>query len=234
MGVNCSVLDFLLRFRRTGLIRGNCLQLGRQGLHILPTEYEACMNVFLRYDKIENYDSIFCSTRYTENLFKYLGCDSVVSMDYSNYEGSEIIHDMNNPVPEQYHDKYDVIFDGGTIEHIFDVKMSFQNVKKMLKKNGIFISVNGANNHLGHAFYQFSPDLYRTVFSNESGYNIIEMHIAAANLDALPLDITKFEPWHCNIVTSQEQQYINVLVQKVEDIDITNPQQSTYKNNLWN
>ena len=136
---------------------------------------------------------------------------------------------MNNPVPEEYYEKYDVIFDGGTIEHIFDVKMCFHNVKKMLKKNGIFISVNGANNHLGHGFYQFSPDLYRAVFSNQSGYNIVEMHIKAANIDALPLDITKFEPWQSNIVTSQEQQYISVIIQKIKDIDAIDPQQPAYE-----
>ena len=229
MGVNCFVLDFLLRFRERRLFKGSCLQLGRQQLHIFPNHYEAGMNVFSRYDKVENYNSILSCTGYTENLFSYLGCDSVVSMDYSNYEGSEIIHNMNNPVPEEYYEKYDVIFDGGTIEHIFDVKMCFHNVKKMLKKNGIFISVNGANNHLGHGFYQFSPDLYRAVFSNQSGYNIVEMHIKAANIDALPLDITKFEPWQSNIVTSQEQQYISVIIQKIKDIDAIDPQQPAYE-----
>jgi len=42
-------------------------------------------------------------------------------MDYSDYEGAEIILDPNNIVLQEYHEKFDVVFDGGTCEHVFNV-----------------------------------------------------------------------------------------------------------------
>jgi hypothetical protein len=32
---------------------------------------------------------------YSEELFEYFGAETVVSIDYSDYEGASIIHDMN-------------------------------------------------------------------------------------------------------------------------------------------
>ncbi len=43
-----------------------------------------------------------------EALFLALGFDELESMDYSNYEGCTIVHDLNKDIPIQYHDRYDL------------------------------------------------------------------------------------------------------------------------------
>ena len=40
------------------------------------------------------------------------------------------------------------------------------------KVGGHFIMTSPANNQMGHGFYQFSPDLFYRVFSEENGYQL--------------------------------------------------------------
>lgn len=40
----------------------------------------------------------------------------------------------------------------------------------MVRPGGHFLSTNPANNYMGHGFYQFSPELYFRIFSEENGF----------------------------------------------------------------
>ena len=55
--------------------------------------------------------------------------------------------------------------------------MVIQNIKNMLKVGGTFCVVTNTNNFIGHGFYQFSPEFFRTAFSEESGYKINSLQI---------------------------------------------------------
>lgn len=77
---------------------------------------------------------------------------------------------MNHPVPMAWREQYDVIIDGGTLEHIFNVPVAFANVANMLKVGGTAFLNTPANNMMGHGFYQFSPELMFRVFAQENGF----------------------------------------------------------------
>ncbi|MEJ8560575.1 hypothetical protein QTO30_04555 [Yoonia sp. GPGPB17] len=96
---------------------------------------------------------------YAETFFARIGYPPVKSMDASAYEGSDITHDLNDPLPDDLRGRFDVIIDGGTIEHVFHTPQALDNVFHMLKDDGIFISINGMTGWAGHGFYQFSPEL---------------------------------------------------------------------------
>ena len=81
------------------------------------------------------------------------------SMDFSDYESCDHTHDLNDPVPKELKGRFDVIVDGGTIEHVFNTSQALDNVFHMLKDDGVFISINGMTDWAGHGFYQFSPEL---------------------------------------------------------------------------
>lgn len=115
---------------------------------------------------------------YCEPLLRWLGCGRIESLDVNAYEGASILHDMNFPVPSQLHDKYDFIYDGGTIEHIFHMPQVCQNIIDMLKVGGVFLSVTCNNNFSGHGMYQFSPEFFFSAFSKKYGMQIIEMFLA--------------------------------------------------------
>jgi hypothetical protein len=54
-------------------------------------------------------------------------------MDASAYQKAEFVHDLNRPVRPALHAKFDTVFDGGTIEHIFDIPAVFDNVDRLLR-----------------------------------------------------------------------------------------------------
>jgi len=102
---------------------------------------------------------------------------SVDHLDASGYQGAAIIQDMNLPLTDENRALsgcYDVILDGGSLEHFFDVPQAIRNYDSFLKVGGfIYISTN-ANNHFGHGFYQFSSELFYRVFSEENGYEMLD------------------------------------------------------------
>ncbi len=103
-----------------------------------------------------------------EALFLALGFDELESMDYSSYEACTIVHDLNKDIPIQYHDRYDLIFDGGTSEHIFDLPKVLENYNKMLKRGGRIIHAAPSSNHVDHGFYMFSPTLFSDYYSSNN------------------------------------------------------------------
>jgi hypothetical protein len=58
------------------------------------------------------------STEYSEEFFVLLGAKEIFSIDVSDFEGANILHDMNQPLPHSLISSFDVVLDGGTLEHI--------------------------------------------------------------------------------------------------------------------
>ena len=83
-----------------------------------------------------------------------------------------MIHDLNQPVNSDAHGRYDCVFDGGTLEHVFDFPTALKSCLEMVKQGGWFITITPANQFCGHGFYQFSPELFYSALSPASGFNI--------------------------------------------------------------
>ena len=110
---------------------------------------------------------------YFDELISEIWSANVVdAIDISDYQHSSIVHDLGVPVDKSLIGKYDLIIEGGTLEHIFDFPVALTNLVKMLKPGGTLFLSTMANNHCGHGFYQFSPELFFTVFSGESFANL--------------------------------------------------------------
>lgn len=113
-----------------------------------------------------------------------------MSLDYSDYEGCDIVHDMNNPVDPIYHDKFDVVVDGGSLEHIFNLPAAIKSYMQMVKKGGSLFIFTVANNHTGHGFYQISPELFFRIFQSDNGYEIRDVI-----LEEHPFPGAELSPW---------------------------------------
>jgi hypothetical protein len=112
-----------------------------------------------------------------------LGARELHALDVSDYEGADVIHDLNEPVPPELHDRFDVVFDGGSIEHVFDVKTVFRNYMSMVRPGGRLIVLTMANNHLGHGLYQLSPELFYRVLSEENGYEVERLQLSLEDVE---------------------------------------------------
>ncbi|RID93869.1 methyltransferase domain-containing protein [Gemmobacter lutimaris] len=112
-------------------------------------------------------DDGFCET-----LMASLGFGAMESLDFSDYEGATILHDLNHPVGEALEGQFDFIYDGGTLEHVFNVPVALQSVFRMLKPGGRFVSCNGMNGWMGHGIYQFNPELVWSFWKRMCGCKV--------------------------------------------------------------
>ena len=103
------------------------------------------------------------------------GANEVVSIDASDYQGSSIVHDMNLPLADLRPDlaeRFDLVIDGGTLEHVFNFPVAVANLMFLVRKGGHVLSANPANNLCGHGFYQFTPELMYRLYSGANGFRI--------------------------------------------------------------
>ena len=112
-------------------------------------------------------------------LFETLGFDDVRVMDISDYEGADIVHDLNSgALPERLHGSTDLIYDGGTLEHVFHVPNALNAIHDLLRLNGIVIHHSPSNGYLDHGFWQICPTLYHDFYS-ENGYQIVSASVVS-------------------------------------------------------
>ena len=98
----------------------------------------------------------------TRELFPALGFSEYHDLDI-NPEPGGIRQDLNEPVPAELHDRFDLVFEAGTIEHIFNVRSVFENIIVMLKKGGLVFHLSPLD-MINHGFYNFSPTLFIDVY----------------------------------------------------------------------
>jgi len=105
-------------------------------------------------------------------FFRLLGFEEVHSLDVSPWEGAEIVHDLNWPVPEALHGRFDCVFEAGTMQHVFGVPDVFANIHALLRTGGRVIhGMATSNNHVDHGFYMFSPTMFHDYY-RANGYRI--------------------------------------------------------------
>jgi len=109
---------------------------------------------------------------YSEPFFEALGSTQVDSLDYSSFEGAQLVHDLNTPISNAWQGKYDVVFDGGTLEHVFNFPTALKNSMELVREGGRLFSHTCANNLCGHGFYQLSPELFYRALSPENGFEV--------------------------------------------------------------
>jgi SAM-dependent methyltransferase len=232
MGIDVYSFNFLLALGRRDL--GDTLCLGRQGFHIAPetTEWRTAQDLLAQRDPGRTLEELISPEGYSESFFSYLGSRTVVSLDISTFENAEIIHDLNKPVPAALKDRFDFIFDGGTLEHVYNFPRAIANVKFMLRTGGLFVSANAANNQLGHGLYQFSPELFWRLFPPDAGFVIERMQLVGITEAAVPapLDLVDSVGRRQEIGTTPHPTYIMVAArrQRADVGDVENIYQSDY------
>lgn len=108
-----------------------------------------------------DFDKYLASEISSYDLFYLMGFKKVMALDLSRYEGADIVFDLQNEIlPSELIEQFDFIYDGGTLEHVFDVSKAMDNISKMLKITGVVIHDVPAANWIDHGFYSFSPSLF--------------------------------------------------------------------------
>lgn len=172
MGIIRARAELMLEAKANGVNFSSTLTLGRQKNNMTSRE----LKHLRKYYNIDSHalpEESLNYRSYADFFFThYLGVNNLSVIDSSDYEKADIIHDMNNPIPESYHESFHVVIDGGTLEHVFNFPTAINNCMSMLKTGGSIFIFSMANNHCGHGFYQFSPELFFRVFEESNGFEI--------------------------------------------------------------
>jgi hypothetical protein len=154
MGIELNVAGAIVREHAWRAITGTVLLLGRQTMHFTP---EAAVDL-VRSAKLPLPDGPIEIDRQTlrsidgnfirdDEFFRLLGVPSVLVLDHSAFEGANLIHDLNRPVPDKLVEIADFIVDGSTLDNVWDAAMTLRNINKMLKSGGRLVSINMGSNH---------------------------------------------------------------------------------------
>jgi hypothetical protein len=166
MGITKASIQFLCYIAENDVDFEKSLMIGRQTLYATTKEINS---VLRKYDC--TYKNDILGGGYSEELFRYFGARIIESIDFSDYESATLLHDLNFPVGENLKNKYTMIWDGGTLEHIFNYPVAIKNCMDMLCVGGHLILETPANNFFGHGLYQFSPELFFSLFCRKNGFD---------------------------------------------------------------
>jgi hypothetical protein len=235
MGLDTASIKFVCAAKSFGVDFTDTLMIGRQSLLTTPA---ALQRVFSILGIDLDADEFLRKNAYGEAFFSLMGAEKVNSLDYSSYEDPTIIHDMNLPISDDLRGRYSVVYDGGTLEHVFNMPQALKNCMEMVRVGGHFMQVHAANNFMGHGFWQLSPELIFRAFSAANGYQVRAVLLHEVLPDARW--ICRNDAWYAVADPDEIKQrvelcnsfstYILTIARKVSDIEIFEqpPQQSDY------
>lgn len=179
MGLDITSVRYHLWLKKQGVTFERVAMLGRHTYYgLTPSSLsKAAGDCGFPMSEDEANELLTKSGGYVEPFYHWLGAETVDSFDYSDYEDATCIWDMNNHLPDEFRDRYDFVFDGGTLEHVFRYSDALREAMTLPKTGGVFLSATPANSYLGHGFYQFGPDLPFSVLVGENGYNLRNVHL---------------------------------------------------------
>lgn len=233
MGLDKQGVRLLLDARAHGANFEQIATIGRQSLHIdAPTLSGLLRTYGLSTSEPEAATLLTVADGFCEPLLELLGARNICSIDVSSYENATVLHDMNDPIGENLRNRFSVVVESGSLEHVFNFPRAIANCMQMVKTGGHLLAVTPTNNQMGHGFYQFSPELYFRVLSPANGFAIERL---VAYQDCWP-----FDQWYAvrdpadvkSRVTllNRHPAFLLVSARKVEDIPLFSrtPQQSDY------
>lgn len=237
MGLDLNGIRFLLYAHKLGVNFNQTAMIGRQSLDLTKFEVKHIFQAFKHSVSSEQIDNFFNQTSgYAEPLLIHLGAKNVDSFDFSGYEEATKIYDLNQEIPANLHEKYSVVLDGGSLEHVFNFPIAIKNCMEMLNVGGHYLGITPTNNFMGHGFYQFSPELYFSIFTQQNGFELINL---------IALEDKPSTTWYSvnnpslvkdrvSLINNQPV-YLLVLAKKVEKTKVfkITPQQSDYVD-IWN
>jgi hypothetical protein len=182
LGILYPQAKMLLDASKAGLPMDKVLTIGRQALFLHHSELRQIRKTCL--GALPNYRWGEYSDRF---IAECLHAREIHSLDFSSYEGADVLHDLNKPIPDSWYGNHDVVIEAGTLEHIFNFPIAVANLMKMTKVGGTMFVSMIANNLCGHGFYQFSPELVFRVFSPENGFRIGKVFAAEAEYPGVEL-----------------------------------------------
>jgi SAM-dependent methyltransferase len=171
MGFFPAATEVILQEHKFRAITGRALMIGRQNTGLTPEEALQLLRrngLPLLTDRFElDKDTQHVTGRDGEitdrSFFAAFSNCSVEAIDVSDYEGAEIVHDLSVPIPDALKGQFDFIYDGSTLDNVFNVATAMQNIDDLLKPGGRCVLMNWSNS-TPTAYAMLSPDWFMDFF----------------------------------------------------------------------
>jgi len=222
MGISIHSFNFLRYALKTSRSFRKTATIGRQKLFVSNQYIKKILNLAEIIDYGE-----FCE----KLLLTHFGSVKVDSYDYSDYEGATFTCDLNKPLPSNLTGPeylYDTIIDFGSLEHIFNIPQAFKNISNMCKIDGTILHVLPANNLCGHGFWQMSPELFFSLYSDTNGYAETEVFLAGHKDNKNWYKVKKPKNGIRRVLTNCSQVVALVRTKKAQNFSHDTVQQSDY------
>lgn len=172
MGLTATDIDLLLDLRRRKPTIASIATIGSLSLYLHPRQLRRLRRVIPDSRALAAY-------RWGDTadviLRDITGASVVSSIDMSDYQQASIVHDMNCPLWDSRPDlarQFDLVIDGGTLEHVFNFPVAVQNLMFLVRQGGHILTANPANNLCGHGLYQFTPELMHRLYAPANGFRV--------------------------------------------------------------
>jgi SAM-dependent methyltransferase len=166
-----------------------------------------------------------------KDIFSTLGFKNIIAIDVNDYEGADLILDLNQDIPYEYYNSSDLIINHGTIEHCFNIAKAIENTSRLCKVDGYIYNHSPLNNWTNHGFYQISPTFYRDFF-DANDYERQEFYYELNN----PL-IKEWEHGFKTTIgmncTEKDRFILCNIAKKTKNSEIVYPMQSRYIASMW-
>ena len=157
----------------------------------------------------------------SESFFEAIGCTLDV-FDVVQERGSEIIVDLNHPVPENAVGQFDICLDVGTLEHCFNAPQALFNMASLVKEGGWVLHENPFN-WGNHGFWNLNPTLF-VDFYEANGFEVESCWIVPRGSDdAYEAPRTK------RFVYTEGEANLITVAHKVNTVELTFPTQTKYR-----
>lgn len=232
MGLGRSAIALLLEEAALRPFSGKIATLGRQTIGANAEQIKA---EFKRFEVVPKHEP---TTVTDDQLFRMMGFSGVESIDNDDYENATHILDLNqNSMPPQILGQFDVVLDGGTLEHVFHVPNALRNALSLLKPGGRIIFLSPSTNHVDHGFYMFSPTLFMDYLLT-NGFSIQTFYFIRYSLNsrkrwrAYAYERDSFR--HFSIGSLDSRPYMNfVVATKIPGATIDKIPQQTFYLDQW-
>jgi hypothetical protein len=243
-----SLLRFLVRLKRRYDLAGPLLTLGVQDIllqyheaeelirseglapSVVPQDQRQVSRALWLRDQPRHAALIHART-----FFRLLGISDYTDLDASPAEEPCLVHDLNQPVPVDWHGRYRWILDGGTSEHVFDVRSVLTNLVRLCQVGGHVMHISPTTGWSNHGFYQLSPCLFFD-FYGLNGFRPLAACLAL-QIEASGGGL-RFVPYHYSaeriaLGAGYRQALLIFVAKKVADVDeIKIPIQTKYRDRM--
>ena len=189
MGVSIAAAQNTLELYKLGYLKNskNIFELGSQDLHLKSKDLKQLFDdagldskVVDEYPNLDNWPGQpRCSARF---FYESLGIKDYHCMDTNGNHGS-IVHDLNKPFEDKSKfNKFDIVTDHGTTEHIFNIAECYKTMHNLTKPGGYMIVSTAALNSLNHAYFLFDESFIEGIAAANKYkviYNSYVLHFKA-------------------------------------------------------